>query len=418
MSVEDVANRHSTRDGRSGGQCLQIGTETLPLHFDGWKCFFDIRKPTQEELKSLPVFEITSPLPYKPQSSLSTRRLKDKIEVGVEEWRKRLGYPTFETTKATLAVTTQMVSVLQAESREYLRDYYKTRVWCLRPMRIDDVMYSDTFFSSIKSIRNFSCFQLFAFKTTKFTKVMLMSRKSQAPEKYEDVIRHYGAPNKTVTDNAKECMGIRWTTVNRKYCIETGLTVPHHQHQNFAEGEGGNMKYRVLKLLHNTPHAPISYWCYALEFLDQVGCYLSKSNLDGRTSSEKLSGQTPDISIFRFAWFQAVWYYNPSLSFPSDKMEPGFFLKLAENTGDGFAYVVLPAKDIKHIPRRRNPVTLVRCVVRPRDLTSSCVPRCIKEFDSFKFLNENGEELFYTRTECILSYIRCRRRCPNSLFWL
>ena len=154
------------------------------------------------------------------------------------------------------------------------------------------------------------------------------------------------------------------------------------------------MKYRVLKLLHNTPHAPISYWCYALEFLDQVGCYLSKSNLDGRTSSEKLSGQTPDISIFRFAWFQAVWYYNPSLSFPSDKMEPGFFLKLAENTGDGFAYVVLPAKDIKDIPRRRNPVTLVRCVVRPRDLASSCVPRCIKEFNSFKFLNENGEELF------------------------
>ena len=90
MSVEDVANRHSTRDGRSGGQCLQIGTETLPLHFDGWKCFFDIRMPTQEELKSLPVFEITSPLPYKPQSSLSTRRLKGKVEVGVEEWRKRL----------------------------------------------------------------------------------------------------------------------------------------------------------------------------------------------------------------------------------------------------------------------------------------------------------------------------------------
>ena len=88
-----------------------------------------------------------------------------------------------------------------------------------------------------------------------------MTRKSKAPEAYEDIIRHYGAPNKTVTDNARECVGIRWTSINRKYCIETGLTVPHHQHQNFAEGEGGNIKYRVLKLLHNTPHAPMHYWC-------------------------------------------------------------------------------------------------------------------------------------------------------------
>ena len=23
----------------------------------------------------------------------------------------------------------------------------------------------------------------------------------------------------------------------------------------------------------NTPHAPISYWCYALDFLDQVECH-------------------------------------------------------------------------------------------------------------------------------------------------
>ena len=75
-------------------------------------------------------------------------------------------------------------------------------------------------------------------------------------------------------------------------------------------------------------------------------------------------------------------------------MEAGFFLKLSENTGDGFAYVVLPAKDIKDILRWHNPVTLVRCVVRSRDSYSSCVPCCIKEFDSFKLLTETGEELF------------------------
>ena len=393
--VNDVAKRHPEMDGKQGGQCICIDTDTLPLHFDGLKCFLHIRKPSPEEIKSLPVYELTSPHEYKPQSSVNTTRLtKAHVEVGVQDWRKRLGYPTFETTKATLAVTSQMVTTLQAESREYLRDYYKTRVWCLRPRRIDDVMYSDTFFSSVISVRNFSCFQLFAFKASKFTKSMLMSRESQAPEKYEDIIRHYGAPNKTVTDNARVCTGKRWTKINRKYCIETGLSVPHHQNQNYAEGEGGNMKFRILKLFHNTPHAPLPYWCYAMEFLDQVGCYLSKPSLDGRTASETLVGQTPDISIFRFAWFQPVWYYNPTLSFPQDKMSPGSFLKITENTGDGFAYHVLPAKDITDIPRYRSPVVLVRCVVRPRNLSSSDAPRCSKDVDGFKFTNANGDELF------------------------
>ena len=196
-----------------------------------------------------------------------------------------------------------MVQTLQAESREYLRNYYKTRVWSLRPHRINDVCFSDTFFSSFISIRGYKSFQLFAFKKSKFIKIKLMKREAEAPEQYEDIIRTYGAPNKCVTDNAKVCTGKRWTAINRKFCIETGLSVPHHQHQNYAEGEGGNLKLRLLKLMHHTPHAPIECWCYGLQFLDQVGCCLSKQTLQGRTSSEKVWGQTVDISVFRFHWF-------------------------------------------------------------------------------------------------------------------
>ena len=82
---------------------------------------------------------------------------------------------------------------------------------------------------------------------------MLMSKESQAPEKYEDIIRYIGAPNKTITDNAQVCTGKRCTTVNRKYCIDTGLTVQHHQHQHFAKREGGNIKFKLLNWFHNTP---------------------------------------------------------------------------------------------------------------------------------------------------------------------
>ena len=394
VMIDDCARCHVAANGKPGGQCIGIGEDTLPLHFDGWKCYLRIRLPSVEEINSLPIYELTSPNPYNPQQSHRLRRVSNNLEVSVKEWRARLGYPTYEVTRSTLANTTQMVKTLQAESREYLRDYYKTRVWALRPYRINDVMYSDTFFSFITSIRGYKCFQLFAFKATKFTKIKLMRREAQAPEMYEDIIREHGAPNKTVTDNAKVCTGKRWTTINRRFCIETGLSVPHHQHQNYSEGEGGNLKFRLLKLFHNTPHAPLQYWCFGAEYLDQIGCYLSKATLGGRCSSEKLMGQTVDISVFRFHWFQPVWYYSPTLSFPQDKMEPGFFLKLAESTGDGFAYHVLPGKEYKDIPTTRNPVVLVRCVVRSRDLSSSMVPRCHKEDEEFKFFNTQGDEIF------------------------
>ena len=92
-----------------------------------------------------------------------------------------------------------------------------------------------------------------------------MRREAEAPGAYEDFIREIGAPNKTVTDNAKVLTGNRWVSINRRYCIESGLSVPHHQHQNYAENCGGNFKLALLRLLHFTPAAPLSYWCYASE---------------------------------------------------------------------------------------------------------------------------------------------------------
>ena len=63
-----------------------------------------------------------------------------------------------------------------------------------------------------------------------------MKRESEAAATYDDIICQVGAPNKTVTDNAQVLTGVKWNTVNHKYCIATGLTVLHHQHQNNSEG--------------------------------------------------------------------------------------------------------------------------------------------------------------------------------------
>jgi hypothetical protein len=112
---------------------------------------------------------------------------------------------------------------------------------------------------------------------------------------------------------------------------------------------------------------------------------------------EMINSETGDISIFRFAWFEPIWFYNPAVSFPKDKMQPGFFLDIAENTGDGFSYEILPVLLIKDILIHRNPVTLVQSVVRQRSLvTSNDVPSCVESHNGFKFYNRNGDELLGT----------------------
>ena len=75
-------------------------------------------------------------------------------------------------------------------------------------------------------------------------------------------------------------------------------------------------------------------------------------------------------------------------------MEPGFFLDLAENTGDGFAYVILPVKDVKDIPLGHNSTTLTRCVVQAIDLNCLDVPICQEEHDGFHFYKFSGKEIF------------------------
>ena len=45
-------------------------------------------------------------------------------------------------------------------------------------------------------------------------------------------------------------------------------------------------------------------------------------------------------------------------------MEPGFFLDLADNTGNNFYYVILPETNYYDISCNRHPVTLVHSIVK------------------------------------------------------
>ena len=62
-------------------------------------------------------------------------------------------------------------------------------------------------------------------------------------------------------------------------------------------------------------------------------------------------------------------------------MSPGFFLDIAENTGDKFSYEILLVKDVVDIPTR-NIWPIVQNIVRPRSLDYNAAP-IIKENDNY-----------------------------------
>ena len=74
-------------------------------------------------------------------------------------------------------------------------------------------------------------------------------------------------------------------------------------------------------------------------------------------------------------------------------MQPGFFLKLADNTGDSFAYEILPRKCYEDIPLRRNPTVLVRCVVRERDYGADKAPLYTEQKRYLSVFDSEGKEV-------------------------
>jgi len=393
--IDDVCKRFKGVDGRPGTQSIYSGNHTIPIHFDGLKQFLSIRRPSASDVNLYPVVVLTSPEAYEPQHRRYTRRMTPS-KVDIDEWRRRLGYPTYAVTRKTLENTTRMVNTVEAETREYMRDHLKTRLPMLRPIRINDTCFHDVFFSSVRSIRGYKCFLVNALLHSELDDVRLLKRESEVYDEYHDFIRQVGAPNVSVTDNAQVFVSKKWGDILRKYCIDSGTTEAYHQNGNPAERRGGDLKTAVLKVFHYTPWAPARYWCYLLEHLAFVRSFYAKQNLGWRTGRQVLRGETQDISVIRFSWFQPVFYYDPRKSFPNGKMCPGFFLGIEPSVGDSFSFIILPVKDSKDIPTNNMSVKpLVRSVVRSRDISIGVedYPICEVTVDGFHIEDRHGNEL-------------------------
>ena len=104
--------------------------------------------------------------------------------------------------------------------------------------------------------------------------------------------------------------------------VERKFTEPKHPNQNLSERRGGTIKGITTHLLHITG-APLDYWCYAIEYVVLIRTILARKNIKWRTPHEIHYGETPDITRFRYIFWQPIWYYHKDASFPNTKMLKG-----------------------------------------------------------------------------------------------
>ncbi len=382
--INDLSKFLRDGNGNIGKQSIEADGFEIPLQHDGSKYFLSIRPPKSSDWNDLPIIELTSPIPWEYQER-QIRRTRKNREIPlqeIQEWSERLGHLNTNATKRTLDATTQMIGDVEAESRITPRKHLKTRLPGLRPRRLSEGFHSDTFFAVERSARGNTCAQVFVGERSGYTVVIPLKTKGQAYIALQDFIRYIGAPSFILVDSAPEENKGEWLSTCRTYCIPQHATEPEYQNQNRAERRIGDIKRRasLLMSLHSTPER---YWDYAVEYAVELINHTAIERLNWRTPFETLYGDTPDISIFRFIFYEPIYYLDTKARFPHPNMLPGRFLGIARTTGDSFTFYILTDKQ-----QERNAV-LTRSVIRKRNPLD---PPQYTEYDYISPLEEEDSE--------------------------
>jgi hypothetical protein len=90
--------------------------------------------------------------------------------------------------------------------------------------------------------------------------------------------------------------------------------VPCNQQQNQSERKVCDLKKRTILTLQQS-NAPLIFWCFCQIFIVDCLNHTSVKALDWQTPKEKQDGHTPDISSFRFKFWEPVWYYESTAKY-------------------------------------------------------------------------------------------------------
>eukprot|EP00957_Ditylum_brightwellii_P146486 11152698-Ditylum_brightwellii.AAC.2 len=126
----------------------------------------------------------------------------------------------------------------------------------------------------------------------------------------------------------------------RDFMIKSRTSEPHNQHQNPSEPKWGRLG-NMIKNVFWQSGSPIELCHWVAVYCCQINDVVSRRSLGYKMPMEKALGWTPDISQFRFYFYEPIWYFQPKIKLPRSNLLKARYLALAESCGDAMTYYIL-----------------------------------------------------------------------------
>jgi len=241
----------------------------------------------------------------------------------------------------------------------HITDTYRSPFPALNVKRRHEPVATDTIYSDTPAIDDGStCAQFFVGIQSRFCDAYGMSSDASFIHTLHDVIRKRGAMATLVTDGGKALISKKVEDTLRHLCIDSWHSEAHYQHQNYAERRYGDVKRNVNRVM-NMVGAPAHCWLLCLCYVIFIMNRMALESLRWRTPYEKLTGNTPDISmIYRFKFYDKIYFKRDESrggkSFPSESNELlGRFVGFSEDVGHGMTFKILTDDTLRILHRSR-----------------------------------------------------------------
>ena len=331
--VKDVPRRFD----KTSTHCIKADELEIPLECKGYISFFNVRRPSEEELDDCPWVEMTGPDwdPHSEEHSV-LEKVAMASAVGTRSTYAvdpvtlaKLIHVKPSVAEATLKATTTLANKL------YLGPSYSSygsRFRYLTRKHLKGRFWTDTFFGK-ESHEGFKAAQLFI-NEFRYTHVVLMKSKGEATSALRNFFDKVGLPDLIISDNSWEqgasIYGSKeWKSTMREFGVAHRYIEPYKYHQNYAENGVKLLKFRAIKVME-VNGVPLTLWDQAIVYISNLSNRLVHPipRLEGRTPYEFVHGITPDISAFiTFGFYEYVWYVvAPKPKFPEPKRRIGRWL--------------------------------------------------------------------------------------------
>ena len=264
------------------------------------------------------------------------------------EWKRRLGHVTEETVKKTFISTTQLVPSLRHENELFPKDsQHISRFPHFAVRRLREEVFCDVVEYPLEG--NDKVKQkglLFYSGSSKILVIYHLGKDATSAKTLEclyEFVRDFGCPDTFVSDFDQVLVkSDKWARFCRVTLCKARSSEAGKQQSNRVERAWQDLQRRG-QFLTKSLYVPKTHRFDMYAHLCDCHNHTALSSLNWRTPMETMTGDTPDISVFRYSFWEQVWYKEKSgVGAKQVNWVKGRFLGIAWSTGDTMCYRVLP----------------------------------------------------------------------------